>query len=49
MKIQIYVMRQTFIIFFAFLAITTSAQINNRLHWYDGPSRMKPPIRSTTM
>lgn len=29
-------MRQTFIIFLAFLAITTSAQIDNRLHWYDG-------------
>ena len=29
-------MRHTLIILFAFLAITTSAQIDNRLHWYDG-------------
>lgn len=29
-------MRHTFTILFAFLAIATSAQIDNRLHWYDG-------------
>ena len=29
-------MRHTLIILFAFVAIATSAQIDNRLHWYDG-------------
>ena len=29
-------MRQQFIILFAFMASTALAQIDNRLHWYDG-------------